>query len=463
MLSFELKKKASGRIKKQVRRVLEIQEERMQVAERQVEFAMKNEKFAKTIEAWRNEPESIEEKNEVWLNVLNILPAHLLDFEGMLQDAVSYYGSKNADIVSGLVSEVVRETYDIMMCHLYDKEKFKLEDYNIQAGKDGDWAHTDGFHHFRCKLFFTEADIEFQWCKINEVIKVDSDSYYGLADAFWRYEFGHWVLCEYQGAMYLEHYSGGSYYSNMKVRKCAFKPEPLKIKQPNGHDAFRIVGQIMADTPAIRQTVLKNKAVEEDIFGYNDPECTEITAIAVFKRLKTLHKYVIELIPELCDMDLSMLNTIARMRMDYLFYIFMNKTYLEVASLQMVEDLSNAILLETPEERRAKDAPSMYEHAVNTFFQNIEAYKLPKDPYPVKMDFMEFLMNAGLIETNDLGRIAVSPQEISPKLMKMLLEFGYGAYIRVLMGRYKYQPIYTEDAMDNFINNLWKDLEKELD
>ncbi|WP_195270400.1 BrxA family protein [Eubacterium sp. 1001713B170207_170306_E7] len=442
MSRFKLNKKLSQDVKGMINTVLALQEERCPVVKKQLELALMDPRFAAVVSRCRDTAASFSERDRAWEELMEMLPSRRLDFASMRQDAVSYYGDESEAVDSGLVSEVVRETYDLMTQYLYSGRDFSTASYNITGLSERSLCRSDGLHHFFCDVVFGDMEADFSWGTQFEPLSVDKHIYFRLYDQFERFEFGWWKIVECDKSLYFGPYEEGSEISGMRMRKSAVRQKIITKPQPFLGEHVRRCAQLMLDNPGLKQTAFKEKAVAEDSFGLGDKKQTADTAVLLYKRLSTLHEPILAMIPEMNSTDVSLINTVARMRADYMFYLFMSIPFTQSAGMTLMDEANRFIQSQLPGGGSKEPVPTAFEAMAGSFLSSEEG-RLSLEDMQILDDMMDFVEDAGLIGGNAYGQLVTTPKEMTPRLLKTLLDHGYGAYVRALLGQYKYERMGT--------------------
>ena len=459
MIRFELSKKASDKIRKIATRILEVQEERCPVVKTQLKLAMNDPQFSGLAARCRNTQAAYAERDAAWEELMALLPSKRLDFDSMRQDALSYYGDDSDEVEHGMVFEVVRETYDLMTRCLYHGVDFDTESYNITDIGPFGRCLSDGFHHFYCNVVFGEMEAGLSWgMMLEEPLSVDKTSYVHLYDQFERFEFGWWQIYGDKKKLYFDVYNEGTRNSKQKMRKCAVEQKMPKKPQPFYGEYVRRCAELMLENPTLRQKAFREMAVAQDAFETGDESLNGEIATTLYKRLSTLHEPVLAMIPELNDTDTILINTVARMRGDYLFYLLMDLVYLKSAGMSLLDEANRAMAEQHPQE---PVPPTAFETLAVGYLSGDKG-EMPEKNARALNEMMDFIEEAGLMKWNKYGQLEPTPMEMTPRLLQALLKHGYGAYVMALMGRYKYEIIYEPFDLMETLNAFLAELDEPL-
>lgn len=459
MIRFELSKKASDKIRRIAAHILVVQEERCPVVKTQMKLAMRDPQFAGLVAQCRDSQATFADRDAAWEKLMELLPSKRLDFDSMRQDALSYYGDDSDEVEHGMVFEVVRETYDLMTRCLYDDVDFDTESYNITDIGPLGRCLSDGFHHFYCNVVFGEIEADLSWgMMLEEPLSVDKTSYVYLYDQFERFEFGWWQIYGEKRKLYFDIYNEGTRNSKQRMRKCGVEQKIPKKPQPFYGEYVRRCAELMLENPSLKQKAFKEMAVAQDAFETGDESLNGEIAVILYKRLSTLHEPILAMIPELNDTDTTLINTVARMRFDYLFYLLMHLVYLKSAGMSLLDEASQLMV---EQNHGVPVPPTAFETLAAGYLSGAQG-EMPEQNAQALDEMMDFIEEAGLLNMNKYGQLEPTPMEMTPRLLQALLRHGYGAYVMALMGRYKYEIMYdTMDLMET-LNAFFADLDEPL-
>lgn len=460
MLRFELNKKTSKKIKELTESILEVQEERCSVVKTQLKIAMNDPKFAGLVAQCRDTQTPFAERDAAWEKLMALLPSRRLDFDSMRQDALSYYGDESDEVEYGVVFEVVRETYDLMTQFLYDGVDFDIESYNITGLDTRNSCLSDGFHHFYCNVVFGEMQADLSWGMVlDEPLHIDRTSYVHLYDQFERFEFGWWQIYVEKKKLYFDVYNEGTRRPKQKMRKCAIEQKIPKKPQPFYGEHVKRCAGLMLENPNLKQKAFKEMAVAEDSFGTGVESLNGDIAVVLYKRLSTLHDAVLAMIPELNETDTALINTIARMRGDYLFYLLMHLVYLKSAGMTLLDE-ANHLMIE--QQNHQEPAPPTAFETLAVGYLSGGKKEMPPENAQALNEMMDFIESAGLMSWNQYGQLVPTPLEMTPRLLHTLLEHGYGAYVMAVMGRYKYEIMYNTMDLVETLSEFFAEFDEPL-
>ena len=139
------------------------------------------------------------------------------------------------------------------------------------------------------------------------------------------------------------------------------------------------------------------------------------------------------MIPELNATDTILINTVARMRADYLFYLLMHLVYLKSAGMSLLDEASQLMIEQNSQE---PVPPTAFETLAVGYLSGAQG-EMPEQNARALDEMMDFIEEAGLLSMNKYGQLQPTPMEMTPRLLQALLKHGYGAYVMALMGRYK--------------------------